>query len=125
MVLVEERVEPGPRESRYPAGGLDIPVRPPDQSLQVLSLDPSEAGLPGIEAIVWNGIFAPAGTPPPVLQILHREIVKAYNAPDVKKQVQDTGGEVVADTPQEFAAFVRAEGAKWTKVIRDANIKPE
>ncbi|HXZ54776.1 MAG TPA: tripartite tricarboxylate transporter substrate binding protein [Burkholderiales bacterium] len=84
-----------------------------------------EAGLPGVEAIVWNGIFAPAGTPQPVLQILHREIVKAYNAPDVKKQVQDTGGEVVADTPQEFAAFVRAEGAKWAKVIRDANIKPE
>jgi len=85
----------------------------------------AEAGLPGVEAIVWNGIFAPAGTPQPVLQILHREIVKAYNAPDVKKQVQDTGGEVVADTPQEFAAFVRAEGAKWAKVIRDANIKPE
>ena len=85
----------------------------------------AEAGLPGVEAIVWNGIFAPAGTPPSVLQILHREIVKAYNAPDVKKQVQDTGGDVVADTPEEFAAFVRAEGAKWTKVIRDANIKPE
>ncbi|HTQ75139.1 MAG TPA: tripartite tricarboxylate transporter substrate binding protein [Burkholderiales bacterium] len=85
----------------------------------------AEAGLPGVEAIVWNGIFAPAGTPQPVLQILHREIVKAYNAPDVKKQVQDTGGDVVADTPEEFAAFVRAEGAKWTKVIRDANIKPE
>lgn len=85
----------------------------------------AEAGLPGIEAIVWNGIFAPAGTPQPVLQILHREIVKAYNAPDVKKQVLDTGSEVVADTPEEFAAFVRSEGAKWTKVIRDANIKPE
>jgi len=85
----------------------------------------AEAGLPGVEAIVWNGIFAPAGTPQPVLQILHREIVKAYNAPDVKKQVLDTGSEVVADTPEEFAAFVRSEGAKWTKVIRDANIKPE
>ena len=85
----------------------------------------AEAGLPGIEAIVWNGIFAPAGTPQPVLRILHREIVKAYNAPDVKKQVIDTGSEVVADTPEEFAAFVRSEGAKWTKVIRDANIKPE
>jgi len=85
----------------------------------------AEAGLPGVEAIVWNGIFAPAGTPRPVLQILHREIVKAYNAPDVKKQVLDTGSEVVADTPEEFAAFVRAEGAKWTKVIRDADIKPE
>ena len=85
----------------------------------------AEAGLPGVEAIVWNGIFAPAGTPQPVMQILHREIVKAYNAPDVKKQVIDTGSEVVADTPEEFAAFVRSEGAKWTKVIRDANIKPE
>ena len=85
----------------------------------------AEAGLPGVEAIVWNGIFAPAGTPQPVLRILHREIVKAYNAPDVKKQVIDTGSEVVADTPEEFAAFVRSEGAKWTKVIREANIKPE
>jgi len=85
----------------------------------------AEAGLPGIEAIAWNGIFARAGTPQPVLQILHREIVKAYNAPDVKKQVQETGGYVVADTPEEFAAFVRSESAKWSKVIRDANIKPE
>ena len=85
----------------------------------------AEAGLPGVEAIVWNGIFAPAGTPRPVIQILHRELVKAYNAPDVKKQVIDTGSEVAADTPEEFAAFVRSESAKWTKVIREANIKPE
>jgi len=85
----------------------------------------AEAGLPGIEAIAWNGIFARAGTPQPVLQTLHREIVKAYNAPDVKKQVQETGGYVVADTPEEFAAFVRSESAKWSKVIREANIKPE
>ena len=85
----------------------------------------AEAGLPGIEAIVWNGIFAPAGTPRAVVQILHRELVKAYNAPDVKSQVLATGSEVAADTPEEFAAFVRSESAKWSKVIRDANIKPE
>lgn len=85
----------------------------------------AEAGLPAIEAIVWNGIFVPAGTPRPVIQILHRELVKAYNAPDVKSQVVNTGSEVSADTPEEFAAFVRAESAKWSKVIRDANIKPE
>jgi len=85
----------------------------------------AEAGLPGIEAIVWNGIFAPAGTPRPVIDILHRELVKAYNAPEVKKQVLDTGSEVAADTPEEFAAFVSAESAKWTKVIREANIKAE
>jgi tripartite-type tricarboxylate transporter receptor subunit TctC len=85
----------------------------------------AEAGLPGIEAIVWNGIFVPAGTPRPVIQILHRELVKAYNAPEVKNQVLATGSEVAADTPEEFAAFVRSESAKWSKVIRDANIKPD
>ena len=85
----------------------------------------AEAGLPGLEAIVWNGIFATAGTPRAVVQILHREIVKAYNAPDVKAQVLATGSEVVGDTPEEFAAFVRTESAKWSKVIREANIKPE
>jgi len=85
----------------------------------------AEAGLPGIEAIVWNGIFVRAGTPRPVIEVLHRELVKAYNAPDVKNQVIATGSEVTADTPEEFAAFVRSESAKWSKVIRDANIKPE
>ena len=85
----------------------------------------AEAGLPGIEAIVWNGIFVPAGTPRPVIQVLHRELVKAYNAPDVKSQVVNTGSEVAADTPEEFAAFVRSGSAKWAKVIRDAGIKPQ
>jgi tripartite-type tricarboxylate transporter receptor subunit TctC len=85
----------------------------------------AEAGLPGIEAIVWNGIVVPAGTPRPVIEILHRELVKAYNAPDVKSQVLNTGSYVAADTPDEFAAFVKSESAKWAKVIRDANIKPE
>lgn len=85
----------------------------------------AEAGLPGIEAIVWNGIFVPAGTPRSVVQVLHRELVKAYNAPEVKNQVLATGSEVAGDTPEEFAAFVRSEIAKWRKVIRDANIKPD
>ena len=84
-----------------------------------------EAGLAGIEAIAWNGIFVPAGTPQPVVQILHRELVRAFNAPDVKSQVLNTGSDVAADTPQEFAAFVRSEKSKWGKVIRDAGIKPD
>ena len=84
-----------------------------------------EAGLPGVEAIVWNGLFVPAGTPPAVIQVLHREVARAYNAPDVKEQVARTGSEVAADTPEEFATFVRNENAKWTKVIRDSGIKPE
>ena len=84
-----------------------------------------EAGLPGMEALAWNGIFVPAGTPRPVIDTLHRELVKAYNAPDVKSQVLATGSYVAADTPEEFAAFIRAENEKWGKVIREAKIKPE
>jgi tripartite-type tricarboxylate transporter receptor subunit TctC len=85
----------------------------------------AEAGLPGIEAIAWNGIFVPAGTPQPVIQILHRELVRAFNAPDVKGQVVNTGSQVAADTPDEFAAFVRSENAKWSRVIKDANIRAD
>jgi tripartite-type tricarboxylate transporter receptor subunit TctC len=84
-----------------------------------------EAGLPGMEALAWNGIFVPAGTPRPVIDILHRELVRAYNAPDVKNQVVATGSYVAADTPEEFAAFIRAENEKWGKVIRDAKIKAD
>ena len=84
-----------------------------------------EAGLPGMEALAWNGIFVPAGTPRPVIDTLHRELVRAYNAPDVKSQVLATGSYVAADTPEEFAAFIRAENEKWGKIIREAKIKPE
>jgi len=82
-----------------------------------------QAGLPGVEAIAWNGIFVPAGTPQPVIQILHRELVRAYNAPEIKAQVEATGGYVAADTPEEFAAFIRAENEKWGKIGREAGLK--
>lgn len=85
----------------------------------------AEAGLPGMEVFVWNGIFAPAGTPRPVIDVLHRELVKAYNAPEIKAQVEATGSYVAADTPEEFAAFVRAEVTKWGKVSRAAGIQPK
>ncbi len=81
-----------------------------------------EAGLPGLEAIVWNGIFVPAGTPRNVIQALHRELVHAFNAPDIKDQVVKSGSTIAGDTPEEFAAFIRAENDKWAKVIKDARI---
>jgi tripartite-type tricarboxylate transporter receptor subunit TctC len=80
----------------------------------------AEAGLPGVRGCVWNGIFAPAGTPRPVIDVLHRELVKAYNAPEIKAQVEATGSYVAADTPEEFAAFIRAEVAKWASSGRAA-----
>jgi len=84
----------------------------------------AEAGLP-LEAIVWNGIFVPAGTPEPVVQVLHRELVRAYNAPEIREQLRSGGSYAAADSPEEFAAFVRSEKDKWSKVIREAGIRPQ
>jgi tripartite-type tricarboxylate transporter receptor subunit TctC len=84
----------------------------------------AEAGLPGLEAIAWNGIFVPAGTAQAVIQTLHRELVRAYKAPEIESQLRATGSYAAADAPEEFAAFVRSESDKWARVIRDAGIKP-
>jgi tripartite-type tricarboxylate transporter receptor subunit TctC len=85
----------------------------------------AEAGLPDQEADTMQGILVPAGTPKPIIDLLHREIVKAMDLPDVKEKLIVLGYETVAGTPDEFAARIRAEIPKWGKVIRDANIKPE
>ncbi|HYY62570.1 MAG TPA: tripartite tricarboxylate transporter substrate-binding protein [Burkholderiales bacterium] len=85
----------------------------------------AEAGLPGLEAIVWNGIFVPAGTPASVVERLHRELVRAYNAPEVREQLRAGGSYAAADTPEEFAAFVRSEKEKWGRLGREAGIKAQ
>ena len=97
------------------------------QRLDILPDVPTvaELGMPQIEAVAWNGVFVPAGTPGPVIQALHRELVKAYTAPEVKQQLHGGGAYAAADTPEEFAAFVRAEKEKWGRVIREAGIKAE
>ena len=95
------------------------------QRLEILPEVPTvaELGLPQLEAVAWNGIFVPAGTPSAVVQALHRELVRAYNAPDVREQLRGGGAYAAADTPEAFAAFVRAEKEKWGRVIREAGIK--
>jgi tripartite-type tricarboxylate transporter receptor subunit TctC len=82
----------------------------------------SEAGLTGVEAIGWNGVCVPAGVPQAVIDLLHRELVKALNDPTIREQMISTGADVGGDRPEEFAAFIRAESAKWGKVIKDAGI---
>lgn len=85
----------------------------------------SESGLPGYEAPQWHAIFAPAGTPPAVIDRLHLEFSKALHAADMKERLAAEGSDVVASKPDEFAAYLRRETEKWAKVIRDAGIKPE
>jgi tripartite-type tricarboxylate transporter receptor subunit TctC len=85
----------------------------------------AEAGLPGVEASVWNGFFVPSGTPKSLIETLNRELLRTFNAPDVREQVVAGGAEVVGGRPEQFAGFIRGEITKWGKVIKDAGIKPQ
>ena len=84
-----------------------------------------EAGLPGYDASTWNGILVPTGTPRPIIDRLHSEIVKILRAPNTLNRLAGDGSVAVASTPEEFAAFIKSEHAKWSKVVREANIRIE
>jgi tripartite-type tricarboxylate transporter receptor subunit TctC len=85
----------------------------------------AEAGVPGYEVSNWWGILAPAGTPAPVLERLHKEIGVILDSPETRKRFELEGADVVRMTPPEFVAFVNRETVKWTRVVKDAGIKPE
>ncbi|WP_338819070.1 tripartite tricarboxylate transporter substrate binding protein [Acidovorax temperans] len=80
----------------------------------------AEAGVPGYEATSWFGMFAPAGTPAPVLAKLNAAIVKVLGQPDVKKKINEQGAEVYSETPEQFAAFIQTESVKWGKVVKES-----
>jgi tripartite-type tricarboxylate transporter receptor subunit TctC len=83
----------------------------------------AEAGVPGYEVTSWQGVFAPAGTPPAIVSRLNTEIVKILNMPDVRERMEQMGIDPVANTSEEFAAFQKAEITKWAKVVKDGNLK--
>ena len=82
-----------------------------------------ESGVPGFIVTQWHGMLAPRGTPRPVIERLHREIVKAVQRPDVASRLALDGTEGIASTPEEFSAFLRSEREQWTKVAKVANIR--
>jgi len=83
------------------------------------------SGLPGYEFVGVTGIWAPAKTPASIIDTLNREIVRALNRPDVKERFLNSGLEIVASSPVQFAAAIKADMAKMGKVIKDAGIKLE
>jgi len=85
----------------------------------------AESGLPGFEYIGWLGIAAPAGTPEPIIERLQREIALIVLTDEARRYFASYGREPVASTPAAFAAFIRAEHAKWGQVIRESNIKAQ
>jgi len=83
----------------------------------------AESGLPDFEVSSWNGLFAPAKTPPEILARLHKETVKALAAPDVRDKLNAQGAEAIGSTPEEFRAYIRAEIDKWGQVARASGAK--
>jgi tripartite-type tricarboxylate transporter receptor subunit TctC len=84
-----------------------------------------EAGVAGYEVAGWYGVLAPAKTPQPIIAKLNREIVRILQTQDMKDRLAADGSEAVGNTPEQFHAHIKAEVAKWAKVVRDANIRAE
>jgi tripartite-type tricarboxylate transporter receptor subunit TctC len=85
----------------------------------------AESGYPGLEALSWQGVFAPAGTPEPVVERLNREINKALASPDLVEFFGSRGFALGGSTAGEFRAFVQAEIAKWAAIVKASGAKPD
>ena len=85
----------------------------------------AEAGVPGYEANNWWGILAPAGTAPAIVARLRQEIAAILESPETRKRFEVEGAETARLTPAQFSDFIGAETAKWSRVVKDANIKAE
>ncbi|MES2973081.1 MAG: tripartite tricarboxylate transporter substrate binding protein [Pseudomonadota bacterium] len=85
----------------------------------------SESGVPGYEAMPWLGLVAPAGTPPAVVDRIHREVAKVLEEPDIKERFKGWGLDIIGNSPTEFASFLRKDIAQWNKVITNAKIKAD
>ncbi|MBI3068870.1 MAG: tripartite tricarboxylate transporter substrate binding protein, partial [Betaproteobacteria bacterium] len=85
----------------------------------------AEAGLRGYEAANWFGVLAPAATPKQVVAKLNGDIVRVLQMPDVRNRLSSQGADPVGSTPQQFAAYVKAEIARWKTVIKNAGIKAD
>ena len=85
----------------------------------------AEAGLPGFESSSWQGVVAPARTPPAIIRRLYDEVVKALATPDLRAKLAAESSEAGGMSPAEFRSMIAAEIARWTRVVKDANIRIE
>jgi tripartite-type tricarboxylate transporter receptor subunit TctC len=85
----------------------------------------SEAGLPGFDANNWYGLVVPAKTPRAIIDQLNAEVTKVLNMPDVRTTLFNQGLDPAPGTPEQFGAYIKAERAKWAKVIKESGAKPE
>ena len=85
----------------------------------------SESGVPGFESTSWHGVLVPSHTPRRIVTRLHTEVVKVLSQPDVRERLASLGFEVIASTPEEFAAYIRQQTAKHEKLIKQIGLKSE
>ena len=109
------------REGKLRAFGITSKQRSP-QIPELPTME--ELGFPGFEATAWFGLMGPAGLPKPIVDKIHDEAVKVMAQPDARKKLDSLGLQLVGNTPEQFAAIVKAEMPMWGKVIKDAGIKP-
>lgn len=84
-----------------------------------------EAGVPGFESQNWQGLVGPAGLPPAIVKQLNELVNKALADPTIKEQMLGQGNELGGGTPEQFAAFIKSEAARWGALVKKADIKPE
>lgn len=85
----------------------------------------AQAGVPGYEAMQWYGVLLPAKVPQPIAAFLYKEIGAVLQIPVVRTRLTEEGGDVVGSTPQQFAAYIELETAKWAKVVKVAGVRAE
>jgi len=85
----------------------------------------AESGFPGFDMVSWQALVAPAGTPRAVVDRLNAEVAKLLKTPEMKEKMTGLGTDVVANSPEQFAQYLREETAKWSKIVKDAGIKLE
>jgi tripartite-type tricarboxylate transporter receptor subunit TctC len=109
------------------SGGLRaIAVAGPARSSQLPDVPTiAEAGLPGFEAVLYYGLLAPTGTPRPVIERISKELRALVGSDEVKKRIHADGGDPLTSTPEEYAAAIEREEAKWSALIRKLNLKVE
>jgi len=81
--------------------------------------------IPGFEATTWFAMFAPAGTPKPVIDRLNAEVLRVFRLPDVAERLKTLGLEAVLSSPEELSAYQASEITKWTKVVKESGAKAE
>ena len=85
----------------------------------------AESGYGGFEANTWYGLLAPAGTPAPVIARLNAEVNRALRTPEVRERLASEGGEPLGGSPEQFASFLKAEHAKWGRIVRESGARAE